>query len=139
MSIQLSGSMQVIDLLRGGLSWLRDPRRWAKGHWGYTEDGLRCHPSYDGCDRCCAVGALLKVARDQIPEYRDRLVADAVKELTHCIPPGKSNSLPRFNDFFADHADVVLLYERAIERVIRNAKEEKGACTSSQLVTSSST
>jgi len=138
-SIQLSGSMQVIDVLRGGLSWLRDPKRWAKGHWGFTEDGMRCHPSYDGCERCCAVGALMKIARDLIPEYRDRLVDDAVKELTYCIPLGKSNSVVRYNDLYADHAGIVLLFERAIERVIRNAKEEKSACTLLHLETSSST
>lgn len=133
------GKLQVIDILRAGLSWLRDPKRWAKGGWGFTEDGLRCHPSYDGCDRCCAVGALMKVSRDEIPEYRDKLVADAVKELGYSIPKDVARSVPGYNDCIAEHSDIIALYERAIDRVIRQSKEEKGTCTSSLLATSSST
>ncbi len=116
----------VVIVLEGARALIADPQNWTRGCLAANENGWPCGPEEPGATRFCAIGATwasaeraeragLDPKRAAVARVRAELALYAVAPLV----PGLT-SVQSYNDRpQTTHADILQLFDRALERVRR--------------------
>lgn len=105
--------LKVLSILQAARLLLDDPRHWTKGWEARDKSGGGVSPGDYAAACWCGRGALWAVAPD---DQWSR--SDASAEVEAQLPLGDWDSIPSYNDApRRTHADILALYDRAIDKL----------------------
>ena len=124
----------LANILRTAKCAIGKPETWCKGEMATTRCGERVDVSSTRAERWCAVGASMLALRAHCIDngFRDHLLIwvqmnDALIDALPPLPLGRRTSIKtvsHYNDAKStDHADIIRLYDRAIESLDKGGEQ----------------
>lgn len=122
--------MKNSDLLKAAKALIADPKNWCKGVGSTTASGVRCFYNEPDAVRFCAVRAIERIAKT-VDEFCAAMV---LMQQAGCKRSANFVLYQYNNRLTTTHADMMSLFDEAIDNAITRTPTEESVCPPSPTV-----